>query len=84
MTNTLVWSIGMVLYEIMSLKRPFEDISNVFELSSMAESGKAPPLSDTLATKYKNVLPFYEKCLSFDPEQRPTVKMAKETLAKLL
>ena len=72
----------MVLYEMMTLKRPFED-NSAFEIGKLTESGFIPEISEEIEERYKNIIPLFQQCLNVDPSQRPTVKEFKEFLAQL-
>eukprot|EP00027_Filamoeba_sp_ATCC50430_P018876 CAMPEP_0168578504 /NCGR_PEP_ID=MMETSP0413-20121227/21368_1 /TAXON_ID=136452 /ORGANISM="Filamoeba nolandi, Strain NC-AS-23-1" /LENGTH=350 /DNA_ID=CAMNT_0008612355 /DNA_START=1 /DNA_END=1050 /DNA_ORIENTATION=+ len=68
-----VWSLGMVLYEMMTLKRPFEEAS-MLEVTRLNENGYLPEISPELQEKYANIVPLFKRCLSVNPEDRPTIK----------
>jgi len=78
-----IWSFGMIIYEMMTLKRPYEDI-RVNQISDLVEKGKLPYFPEELDEKYSPLLTFCKKCLSLNPNDRPSVKRCKEILATLL
>jgi hypothetical protein len=77
-----VWSWAMVMYEIMSLKRPFEDV-NMFHIKDVTLKG-AISLSEELENKYKPLMPLWRMCLQLEPSERPNVNAVKEQLIKLM
>jgi len=78
-----IWSFGMILYEIMTLKRPFED-SNVFDISSMTEKGYLPSISPEVEQLYPKMISFWKSCVSINPEERPNISQCKQILAQML
>lgn len=77
-----VWSAGIVLYELLSLKRPYDDMP-LLKISSAIMSGLRPTLP-RLSDQYKPLIQIYEQCLTFTPEKRPTSSELKELVAKQL
>lgn len=71
-----IFAFGMVLYELLSLRLPFQREKGVFE---MVMKGKTPILP-TLDEKYNDIVILHKECISFDPNNRPT---AKEILKRL-
>eukprot|EP00672_Neobodo_designis_P017269 CAMPEP_0174850900 /NCGR_PEP_ID=MMETSP1114-20130205/21199_1 /TAXON_ID=312471 /ORGANISM="Neobodo designis, Strain CCAP 1951/1" /LENGTH=434 /DNA_ID=CAMNT_0016085391 /DNA_START=30 /DNA_END=1334 /DNA_ORIENTATION=- len=64
-----VWSLGVLLYEIMALKRPFT-ASNMKGLMAKVNAGEYPPLPDKYSQDLKDVVKFI---LVTDANQRPSI-----------
>jgi len=77
-----IWSLGMLMYEMMTLKRPFSD-RNVFALTELTLQGATPILTEQLKNTYKLLLPLWNQCLSIEPKERPTIIECKQSLLKL-
>ena len=66
--STDVWSMGVMLYEMMALKPPF-DAPSLHLLSMKIVRGAYTPLSSTWSPGLKNLV---SQCLSTNPSRRPT------------
>lgn len=64
-----VWSLGVLLYEILALKRPFT-ATNMKGLMSKVLKGEFPPLPDKYSQDLKDVVKFI---LDVDPNHRPSI-----------
>lgn len=78
-----IWSYGMVLYELMTLTRPFAT-SNLFAVTELTIKGEHPPLPKEVESIFYNVIPVWKKCLQLDPAKRPTAKEIKHMLLTLM
>lgn len=63
-----VYAFGMLLYEMMSLKAPFEKLK-IPQICNKVTSGERPELINSIEEPYKNLI---ERCWSQDPKERPT------------
>lgn len=63
-----VYAFAMIIYEIMTLKIPFENIE-WYRLMFMVPQGKRPELPSQLDKTYKNLI---ERCWSQNPKDRPS------------
>ncbi len=61
-----IWALGVVLYEMVAAKRPFEGQTG-FELSSAILSQSLPPLSSSVPAPLAGVI---DKCLAKEPGER--------------
>ena len=48
-----VYSYAMVLYELISRRRPFQQVQNLFKINAMVKEGKRPAFYDLLDTKVR-------------------------------
>lgn len=69
-----VWSLGVLLYEILALKRPFT-ATNMKGLMAKVVSGDFPPLPDKYSQEFRDVVKFI---LVTDANQRPSVSQIFE------
>lgn len=65
-----MWAVGVVLYEIMALRRPFGG-RNMDELISNISHAKRQPLPSSFSEKLRGVC---DKLLSVDPKDRPSLR----------
>jgi eukaryotic-like serine/threonine-protein kinase len=65
-TNSDIWAVGVLLYEMASGHRPFKG-SSAFELSAMILREPIPPIDPPLPPVLQSVI---DKCLDKDPGQR--------------
>eukprot|EP00796_Vickermania_ingenoplastis_P003396 gene3396-biopygen2123 len=64
-----VWSLGVLLYEILALKRPFV-ANNMKGLMNKVLSGEYDPLPEVYSQDFRDVV---RKILTCDPNERPSV-----------
>jgi serine/threonine protein kinase len=81
-TFGIVWSFGMILYEMMALQRPFSG-RHLFALSELTLQGTLPTLSEDLLERYDKIILFWKQCLSINPKDRPSVPECKQLLVHL-
>lgn len=77
-----VWGMGMVIYELVTLKEPYED-EDIFEVPSIIQKGQRPVLPDTFNAEYKPLLDIFKACTVKAPESRPDIKEVREQLQLL-
>ena len=58
---------GMFLYEVIHAKHPFEEISNVLDVSEAVVRGERPPLAVNCPME---ILVLFERCWKSDPADR--------------
>ena len=64
-----IWALGVLLYELMTFKMPFNAMSFPL-LRIKINSGKYKPPPSNYSSDIKNLL---KKCLTLDPEKRPSI-----------
>ena len=78
-----VWSIGTLIYELVTLKRLFEDKS--FGIHEFLSKRALPPLDRSrLLPQFTPLLELLEKCLQFEPLSRPSIFEISQTLLQIL
>lgn len=66
-----IWSVGMVLHELLTLERPFE--RNPMGAMTILMSRTSPTIDSALVAPHLTpYIPIFDKCVSFDPLTRPT------------
>jgi len=78
-----IWSIGMIVYELMMLQRPYSSAS-IFQVAQLVIKGELPPISSAAKQKYADIFPIWEECVRTDPKQRPTTEKIKSFMRNLL
>ncbi|KPJ15415.1 Mitogen-activated protein kinase kinase kinase 4 [Papilio machaon] len=63
-----VWSLGCVVTEMASGKRPFPEYDSNYQIMFVVGMGGRPALADTLSPEGRD---FCSRCLTHDPELRP-------------
>jgi serine/threonine protein kinase len=80
-----VFSFGMVLYEMLSLKRPFE--AQKGHPQTYIVSGQFPkyivPLTDPTKSAFVELKSIYEKCLNVNKQSRPKLSELKTFFSNL-
>lgn len=79
----IVWSLGMIMYELMTLQRPYSATS-IFQVAQLVVKGELPTLSETAKIKYAGLIPLWEQCVRTEAELRPSPDQIKTTLYKLM
>lgn len=80
-----IYSLGVILWEIYSQKIPYDNDKNYEQLKKDILNGKIPvDIKDVLKTidneKQQNFLRLIKYCLSFDPQDRPSIESIIKTL----
>ena len=75
-----IWSFGMVLYELITLKFPYYQYKFV---ASIIEAGEKPLISHDKQHLYKILIPLWTKCTHVEPEKRITASHALNNILQL-
>jgi serine/threonine protein kinase len=79
-----VYSYGMVLWELLEKKRPFEEYSSRFDIMDAVKAGKRPAINENCPPTYKALI---KRCWQTEPSRRPTfnyiVRYLKDELARV-
>ena len=76
-----VYALGIVLWEIWTGKRPFEDVPAAAMLFRVAVEGLRPPLPPSMP---KGLCSLLRRCWSSSPEARPTAEQVQAQLRSVL
>jgi serine/threonine protein kinase len=77
-----IYSFGLVLYELLSLRIPYEDV-HPFAVAGLVLKGTKPELP-ALESMYKPLVQLFEVCTSMEPEHRPNAAEVKRRLAGMV
>jgi len=78
-----VWSFGMVLYELMTLRRPYASES-ILTIATTVTNGLLPDLGDSVKNTYSPIIDFWKSTVSLHPQRRPTLEKCKQFVTSLL
>jgi len=67
-----IWSLGMVVYEMMTLLRPYSDVSQIRAFACVQE-GILPTLEEAVYKRYPTIIKVWHRMVKRDPTQRPKV-----------
>ena len=76
-----VYAFGVLLWEILSLQRPFHTLLHENQVHDHVVQGKRPPLN---AVSSKTLRPIVRDCWDEDPESRPTFGTVREWIEHYL
>ena len=79
----LVFSLGMLIYELMTFQYPYYECKSPIEVSSATLEGREPILTEEQKTLYEPLLPLWRQCIALDPEARPTASDTRDQLQKI-
>lgn len=74
-----VWSFGVVLYELVTNKTPFDQDQNKKEVDDQILKSKTPPLPTNVEI-HPTLRELMQKCWNLVPEQRPSFSEIVEIL----
>lgn len=77
-----VWSFGMTMYELLTLKEPYED-EDKFEVATMIIAGTRPKMPSGLPPGYKQLIELYETLTVKDPKARPELRDVRDVLQQM-
>jgi len=71
-----VYSFAMVLYELISRRRPFQELKNQFEINAMVKEGKRPAFYDLpgIKVRFLTLTELMLKCWVQEATNRPNMK----------
>lgn len=70
-----IWSFGMLLFELMTSRIPY-DLCSKSEMESLILEAKVPLLKVKQETQYALIMPIWYGCLQADPKKRLTAAKA--------
>eukprot|EP00026_Physarum_polycephalum_P004554 Phypoly_transcript_04576.p1 GENE.Phypoly_transcript_04576~~Phypoly_transcript_04576.p1 ORF type:complete len:652 (+),score=90.89 Phypoly_transcript_04576:179-2134(+) len=78
-----IWSLGMIMYELMMLQRPYASAS-IFQVAQLVTKGDLPPITESVRQKYAMLVPLWEECVKTEPHARPSPDRIKSVLFKAM
>jgi len=80
-----IWSFGMVLYELLTLQRPYHDI-NFYLVPELIKKGTRPKIESHIPedNSYDKILNIFQQCTLFDPDTRPELDRIRELIEEIL
>jgi len=80
--NADVWSLGMIMYELMMFEKPYFDVIPV-NRHLVVVSGKRPTISPEVERKYKDLVHLWQKCTEKEPSRRPETRKILKALVEM-
>jgi len=78
-----VWSFGMVIYELMTLKQPYEDVE-MYGVPGLVSSGQRPSVPiEREQDLPKELLTIFKQCTMLDPNKRPDIGSLKASFHRI-
>jgi len=78
-----VYAFGIMVWEVMSLRRPFESYNRALHYERVVENNERPPIDKKMQKDWpSDICKLLKK--SWDPHFRPTIKVVGETLETTL
>jgi mitogen-activated protein kinase kinase kinase 7 len=76
-----VFSWGIILWEVLARKKPFDEIGGpAFRIMWAVHSGQRPPLLQNCPQVIENLM---TKCWAKDPTERPSMETVEETVEQI-
>ncbi|KAK8858250.1 hypothetical protein M9Y10_013351 [Tritrichomonas musculus] len=74
-----VYSFAMIVYELITLKKPFEDIhnTNIIKILQRVQQGNMPEIDDSVPESFKKLI---QQCWAQEPDERPTFNQIVHSL----
>ena len=64
----------MVLYELMTLRTPYEELPKVWDIYTAVETGQRPlMLPEEIARYDEQLVTLYHQCINYNPDERPSL-----------
>eukprot|EP01104_Vermistella_antarctica_P017842 TRINITY_DN6419_c0_g1_i1.p1 TRINITY_DN6419_c0_g1~~TRINITY_DN6419_c0_g1_i1.p1 ORF type:complete len:951 (+),score=205.05 TRINITY_DN6419_c0_g1_i1:189-3041(+) len=74
-----IWSVGMIIYELVTLEKPYSYGAAV-STNDIMFRGTRPELPPNISPKLKPMLDIYNACTAYDQAQRPRIEVLVEAL----
>lgn len=77
-----VWALGVILYELLSRRRPYQEMNAISYAVKVAELAPVPPPSPSAGTP-ERFIDLVGRCLAKDPARRPTAADVARELGEI-
>jgi hypothetical protein len=78
-----IWSFGMILFELLTLKRPYYDV-DVFQVFTVNASGARPKIPESVnQDEMKDLIKIFKQCTNKKPQSRPSTRKIISSLSKI-
>ena len=78
-----VYSFGIILYEMVTLLRPYEDVPH-YLVDQKVVRGERPRVPNDLESCYQPFISLFNSCTELAPDDRPTIRELKDILISSL
>jgi serine/threonine protein kinase len=75
-----IFSFGIVLWELITRKSPFEGETSFSSVTKKIANGLTPSFTSDEITKFKDICDIYNDCVKICPEDRPTAEQIHDRL----
>eukprot|EP01094_Clydonella_sp_ATCC50884_P023075 TRINITY_DN543_c0_g1_i1.p1 TRINITY_DN543_c0_g1~~TRINITY_DN543_c0_g1_i1.p1 ORF type:complete len:1398 (-),score=629.24 TRINITY_DN543_c0_g1_i1:161-4354(-) len=75
-----VWSVGMLAYELLTLKRPYHNLRGVSDINRASMTGTRPKLPDDIDKQFQPIIDLHLACTEREPSKRPPLLEIKNAL----
>ena len=80
--SIVVFSFGMIIFELLFLKLPYTEVQKSYLISKYIIDG-TPPKMEELGTEYTVFVDLFNRCISKNPEDRPSSKSLFQIIENL-